>query len=54
MIHNEKRTKEILGKTMENIEDYMSFAVESGEDFSDGWLPTLDTTIRVEEDNTVM
>ena len=51
---NEKRTKEILGKTMENVEEYLSFPVESGEDFKEGWLLTLDTTIKVEEDNTVM
>ena len=51
---NERRTKEILGNTMENVEEYLSFTVESGEDFKEGWLPTLDTTIKVEEDNTVM
>ena len=28
--------------------------MESGEDFQGGWLPTLDTTLRVEEDNSIM
>ena len=50
----ESRTKTILGESMQGIESYLSFTMESGEDFDEGWLPTLDTTLRVEEDNSIM
>ena len=50
----EVRTKEILKETMGGIEDYLEFTVESGEEFSEGWLPTLDTTLKVGESNTIM
>ena len=49
----EGRTRDILGKTMEGIEDYLSFTVESGEQFG-GWLPTLDTSMKVTEDNRIV
>ena len=39
---------------MAGIENYLQFTVESGEEFSDGWLPTLDTTLKVGESNTIM
>ena len=49
----EGRTRDILGKTMEGIEDYLSFTVESGEQFG-GWLPTLDTSMKVTEENRLV
>ena len=53
-IPGERRTKEILGQSMQGVESYLKFTMESGEDFQGGWLPTLDTTLRVEEDNSIM
>ena len=31
----------------------MEFTVESAMDFKDGWLPTLDTSLKVNKDNTI-
>ena len=47
------RTKHILGKTMEGMEDYLEFTVESGNEFEGGWLPTLDVNLKVIEGNQV-
>ena len=52
-IGGEQRTREILGATMNVIEDYLDFTVESGEQFPGGWLPTLDTNLRVGELNKI-
>ena len=52
-VGGETRTKNILRETMGGIEEYLSFTVESGEEFKDGWLPTLDVSLRVDENNTV-
>ena len=52
-VSGERRTKEILGKTMMGIKDYLKFTVESGEDFYDGWLPTLDINLKVGPNNLV-
>ena len=48
----EKMTSSILLRTMNDIETYLTFTVETGEDF-DGWLPTLDTSLRVRGDNQI-
>ena len=32
----------------------LSFTYETGEDFQDGWLPTLDTNMVVDPDNKVL
>ena len=53
MVSGETRTKRILEKTMLGLEDYLQFTMESGEDFVDGWLPTLDTNLRVDNANQV-
>ena len=45
-------TKNILLESMTNIEDFLKFTIESGEDF-DAWLPTLDTAFRVDENNKI-
>ena len=50
----EKSTKELLGSTMQEVETYLKFTVESGEEFKDGWLPTLDLNLKVGEDNKLM
>ena len=33
--------------------DYLHFTVESGADYEDGWLPTLDTSLEVSRNNVV-
>ena len=48
----EKMTSSILLRIMNDIETYLTFTVETGEDF-DGWLPTLDTSLRVRGDNQI-
>ena len=50
----ERRTKELLAKSMEGVESYLQFTMESGEDFEGGWLPTLDTSLKVGGDNQIM
>ena len=37
---------------MTGIESFLEFTIETGEDF-DGWLPSLDTYLAVEKDNTI-
>ena len=49
-----ERTREILAGTMGGIEDFLKFTTETEEDFEDGWLPTLDTAIRISEDNQIL
>ena len=47
-------TKNVLAKTMEGIEGFLEFTYETCEDEGFyGWLPTLDTCIRVNKDNKV-
>ena len=38
---------------MQGLTKCLSFTVETEEDFSDGWLPTLDLKLRVNDDNQV-
>ena len=49
----EVRTKEIIAKTMAGIEDYLQYTAESGSEFPEGWLPTLDTSLKVDKTNQV-
>ena len=44
--------KRVLAGSIENVEEFLAFTFETCEDFQ-GWLPALDTGLRVEEDNTV-
>ena len=49
-----ERTKRVLAGTMVGIEHFLDFTYETSEDEGfNGWLPTLDTQMRIEEDNTV-
>ena len=48
----EQKTSSILLESMQGVETYLKFTVETPEDF-DGWLPTLDTNLRVEGNNQV-
>ena len=49
----EERTVRIMMETMKGIEEYLEFTSESGLDFEDGWIPTLDASLKVGEDNVV-
>ena len=44
----------ILVGSMGEIEPFLEFTTETEEDFNDGWLPTLDTALRISEDNRVL
>ena len=46
-------TKRALAHTMQGIEAYLEFTMETCEDFEGGWLPTLDTSFRVNKANQV-
>ena len=50
------RTKEILLQSFQGIEDYLQFTIETGEDpeFDEGWLPTLDTSLKINDRNQVL
>jgi hypothetical protein len=48
-----KRTRRALFGTMTGFEDFLKFTMEIAEDFPDGWLPTLDTNLRVDVCNII-
>ena len=48
-----ERTRNILMDSMRGIEDFLTFTTETEEDFSDGWLPTLDVALRVSPLNQI-
>ena len=49
-----ERTRKIMAGSMGIIEPYLEFTTETEDDFQDGWLPTLDTAMRISEDNRVL
>jgi hypothetical protein len=49
-----ERTKRVLEATMAGLDTQLTFTMETEEDYKDNWLPTLDTNIRVEEDNKIV
>ena len=49
-----ERTKRALGQSMREILSFLDFTTESGEDYEDGWLPTLDSSLKVDKDNSVL
>ena len=48
-----ERTKRVVEKSMEGVVACLKFTTETGEDFEDGWLPTLDFKIRIRADNII-
>ena len=46
-------TRRALGASMNEVTQYLSFTTEVGEEFEGGWLPTLDTSLKVTENNKV-
>ena len=49
-----ERTRRVLAGSMEKIEPYLRFTTETEEDFRDGWLPTLDTAVKVSPQNKIL
>ena len=47
-------TRRVLEQTMNSVEEYLQFTTEIGEEFQDGWLPTLDTSFKVGEQNQIL
>ena len=47
-------TKRVILGTLNTVEEYLEFTVETGEDYHDKWLPTLDTRLKVGENNQVL
>ena len=48
-----ERTKRVVQGAMQGLTDCLTFTVETEEDFSDGWLPTLDMKLRVNKANQI-
>ena len=49
-----ERTRRILLGSMGRIEEFLSFTTETEEDFSDGWLPTLDVALKISHENQIL
>ena len=47
-------TKRVILGTLNGVEEYLSFTIETEEDFVDRWLPTLDTRLKVDGSNQVL
>ena len=47
-------TKRVVKGTLEGVEDFLEFTVETGADFEDMWLPTLDVSLLVHRSNMVL
>ena len=47
-----ERTLSIIKESLNKGEDYLEFTVETGDEY-DGWFPTLDTNVRVNEKNII-
>ena len=47
-------TKRVMMGTLKNVEDYLDFTMEVGEDYTDNWLPTLDLSLLVNGSNQVL
>ena len=47
-------TKRVVHRSMQGVLPFLNFTTEVGEDFEDGWLPTLDLSLKVDERGVVM
>ena len=47
-------TKRILEGTMGGLEGYLTFTMETEEDFENAWLPTLDTELKVDDKKNII
>ena len=48
-----ERTKRVIHASMQGLTRCLSFTVETAEEFSGGWLPTLDFKLRVNQANII-
>ena len=48
-----ERTRRVIHGTMQEIENFLKFTMETSEDFESGWLATLDTVLCVTEGNKI-
>ena len=44
-------TQNIIADSLRGIAEYLEFTVESGAYYEDGWLPSLDTSLKMNQDN---
>ena len=47
-------TKRVLAGSIQGVLAFLRFTTEVGEEFEDGWLPTLDVSLKVNEGGKVM
>ena len=47
-------TKRVLHGTMQEVMDFLRFTTETGEDFGDDWLPTLDLSLTVDKRTSIV
>ena len=48
-----ERTKRVVHDAMQGLTDCLTFTVETEEDFPNGWLPTLDLELKVDDKNQI-
>ena len=53
MLTKIERTTRDMGSSLDGLVECLTFTVESQEDFRDGWLPTLDMNLMVDEENYI-
>ena len=53
MLSDIQQTNRGMGSSLDGLVDCLTYTVESQEDFSDGWLPTLDMNLLVDSDNSI-
>ena len=46
--------RRVLGESTNEILSFLDFTTESGEDYEDSWLPTLDSSLKVDKNNCVL
>ena len=44
---------DIMKESLKGVPNFLEFTYEFGDDYSDGWLPTLDTSLVVSPTNQV-
>ena len=47
-------TVEVIKESMRGVTSFLKFTYETGEDFPGGWLPTLDTSLKVASNNLTL
>ena len=47
-------TRRIWEGSLGVVEEFLSFTTETGDDYSDGWLPTLDCSLKEDKSNKIL